>query len=75
MTNAERQRKSREAIAKAGGKKLSVNINAQAVNVLEQLTKEFGSEKKAIEYVILQNEQRILLWESALFKVVFVGFC
>lgn len=61
MTGAERQRLTRERLKQDGGGQIAVNISGKANKVLEQLTKELGSQRAAIEYAILQHEQRSLI--------------
>lgn len=61
MTGAERQRLTRERLKRDGGGQIAVNISGKANKVLEQLTKELGSQRAAIEYAILQHEQRSLI--------------
>ena len=61
MTAAERKKLSRKRLEAEGGGQVSVNISGKAKAVLDSLTKEFGTQRAAIEFVILQHEQRTLL--------------
>lgn len=61
MTGAERKRLSRSRLEQQGGGQIAVNISGKAKKVLDALTQEFGTQRAAIEYVILQHEQRTLL--------------
>jgi hypothetical protein len=60
-TEAERKQLSRKRLEALGGGQISISINSKAKVVLDALTKEFGTQRAAIEYVILQHEQRTLL--------------
>lgn len=61
MTGAERIKLSRKRLQQEGGGQIAVNISGKAKAVLDVLTKEFGTQRAAIEFVILQHEQRNLL--------------
>lgn len=61
MTELERQKATLDRLAKSGGKRITVKLSKKTVDVLERVKNDFATQNEAIEYAILNMEQRSLL--------------